>query len=222
MNTEHVGNLLKIANNDLPSVENRLQELERKESILISNHQQAARNLNEINHRIANENETLEQDRSDSNQLKEEIRNLNFEKMKLENAMSYFKANNEASNWIRKLVRQEMESLQSNPRRLLKCALASIFQSETNHPGKLMALYYNKTPALSIERILSTSQIEQYPGQHKFDEDSLEKLILDEAEQYLNRIEESFANKCLNKILKNDTSEMLHVPNMAWPIYKRR
>jgi hypothetical protein len=84
--------------------------------------------------------------------------------MKLENAISYFKANNEASNWISKMVRQEMESLKANPRRLLKCALASIFESERKQPGKLMALYYNKTPTLSVERILSTSQLDGYPN----------------------------------------------------------
>jgi hypothetical protein len=134
------------------------------------------------------------------------------EKMKLENTISHFKTNNETSIWIKKMVRQEMESLQSNPRRLLRCALASISQSETNHPGKLMALYYNNPSTLSVERIMSISQTEQYPGQYRFDGDNLEKLLLDEAEQVLTRIIESLANKCLNEIT-NDTPR-LQVPNM--------
>jgi hypothetical protein len=204
MNTKHVGNLLKIANNDLPSVENRLQELERKESILISNHQQATRNLNELNDQISKENEEIEQLRSNSNQLKDEVKKLKNEKLKLENAISSIKINDETSIIIKQIVRREIESLQSNPRKLLRCALASIFQSETNHPGKLMALYYNNSPSLSVERILSISQIEQYPGQYRFDGENLEKLLLDEAEQVLTRIVESLANKCLNEIT-NDT-----------------
>jgi DNA repair exonuclease SbcCD ATPase subunit len=213
MGTAQIVNLLKIANNDLPSIENRLQELERKESILLSNHQQAVRNLKGLNAHISEENEKSEQLRSESDQLKGEVRNLKIEKIKLENAISSFKFNNESTIRIKETVRKEIENLQSNPRRLIRCALASIFQSEINHPGRLMTLYYNNPPILSVERILSISQKEQSPNQASSHEDSIEKLLLDEAEQALNRIEESLANKCLSEIT-NDTSEMLPVLNM--------
>lgn len=82
--------------------------------------------------------------------------------MKLENAISSFKINNETSIWIKEKVRQEIESLHSNPRKLLRGALASIFESERKRPGKLMALCYNNPPTLTVERILSISQIERY------------------------------------------------------------
>lgn len=127
----------------------------------------------------------------------------------MENNLYSIQHNDQTCIKVKQAVTQVMENVTSNPRRLLKLALASLFESERKQPGKLMALYYNNPPKLSVERLLSISQIEQY----RFNEDSLEKQILDGAEQALNRIEESLANRCINEIT-NDTSEMLPVPNM--------
>ena len=213
MNIEHVVKLLKLANNGLPSIEARYRELEKAEPLLHSRIQETTAALQRLNDRKSNEEKILKQNRSESNQLKEEIKNLKIEKMKIENAISSFKNNNEISIRIRKIVKQEIENLQSNPRRLIRCALASIFQSETNRPGRLMTLYYNNPPTLSVERILSVSQKERSPNQASSDEYRPENLLLDEAEQFLNRIEESLANKSLDEIT-NDTSEMFPVPNV--------
>jgi hypothetical protein len=51
METQYVIRLLKIANNDLPSVEHKIQGLERKESLLERNIQEAARALRGVSDR---------------------------------------------------------------------------------------------------------------------------------------------------------------------------
>jgi hypothetical protein len=70
---------------------------------------------------------------------------------------------------------------------LLTCALASLLESERKYPGKLWALYYNMPFTFSVEKILtelSISQNEQRPNSFGYNEDFLEKLLLDEAEPF--------------------------------------
>ena len=89
------------------------------------------------------------------------------------------------------------------PRSLLRIAIASIFESQRKNPEKLLALYYNTSPTLSVEQLLSQSSISENqsdPTQFAHNNDSLENLILDEAEQCYNRIVEAYAGKCTNDI----------------------
>ena len=59
------------------------------------------------------------------------------------------------------MVRQEIESCVSNPRKLLSLVLASLFESSRKHPGKFQTLYYNMPSYLSVEQILAQSSISQ-------------------------------------------------------------
>jgi hypothetical protein len=58
-------------------------------------------------------------------------------------------------------IKQEIENSISQPRHLLRIVIASIFESERKNPGKLRALYYNTSPTLSVEQIISYSSINQ-------------------------------------------------------------
>jgi hypothetical protein len=60
-------------------------------------------------------------------------------------------------------------------------------------------LYYNVSPALTVEHLLSQPSIDENQPD-AFGNDSLENLILDEAEQCYNRIVEAYAGKCINDI----------------------
>jgi hypothetical protein len=57
------------------------------------------------------ENKTLEQNRSISNHLIEEIEGLNREKTGLENTINSFQNNNETCVKIKQIVKQEIESI---------------------------------------------------------------------------------------------------------------
>ena len=70
-------------------------------------------------------------------------------------------------------------------------------------PGKLRAIYYNLPNTFSVEKILtelSISQNEQHPNSFGYNKDSLEKLLLDEAEPFYIRIVEAFVGKCISEI----------------------
>lgn len=206
----HVINLLKITNNNIPSIEGRITEPERNEASLNFRNQQAAKTFQKFNDDILKEKKTLDQYSSDTKHLKEEIAHLNMKKTRLENFVGSFQINNGTCVRIKEIVRQEIEKTISQPRRLIRIVIASIFESERKNPGKLRALYYNTSPTLSVEQLLLQcliSQNEQHPNQFGYNEDSLERLLLDEAEQSYNRFAEVLTGKCMNDIT-NDTESL--------------
>ena len=77
-------------------------------------------------------------------------------------------------------------------------------------------MYYNTSPTLSVEQLLSQSSISENqsdPTQFAHNNDSLENLILDEAEQCYNRIVEAYVGKCTNDIPYDaESSSLYEVP----------
>jgi hypothetical protein len=91
----------------------------------------------------------------------------------------------------------------SNPRKLLRLALTSLFESSRKYPGKFQTLYYNTSSRLSVEQVLSISQNASIYG---YNEDEDEKRLLDEAEQSYNRIVDATTNNCINWMPNNTES----------------
>jgi hypothetical protein len=76
MGTDQIVTLLKLANDRLPSIEARYRELEKAEPLLNSRGQETNAALQRLNDRISEKEKILEQQGTDSNQLKEQIRIL--------------------------------------------------------------------------------------------------------------------------------------------------
>jgi predicted transcriptional regulator len=216
MDEVQVLELLKIANSSLPNVRLEYDRLEAERRSLEANVQRSARILQEIIDRTSKESKALEQYRSICNQLKEEIENLINKRVRLENAIGSFQNNNETYIKIKQMIKQEIESIISNPRRLLQFALVSIFESSRKHPGKLHAMYYNMPTIRTMERSKGDShhqdiQYEQYSYQHTNEYDTCENILLDEAEQLYNRMIEESMNMCnFNKITINTKMALPH------------
>jgi hypothetical protein len=140
---------------------------------------EAAKTFQQLTNLIQNDHKTLEENYSIISQQKREIENLNIEKARLENIINSIRPNNETCIKIKQTVKQEIESIVLNPRKLLGLSLASLFESSRKHPGKFQALYYNLSSHLSVEQILSQSFISE-------NED--EKFLLDEGERSYSRL----------------------------------
>lgn len=134
---------------------------------------------------------------------RQEIENLNTEKARLENNIVSIKLNDETCIRVKQTVKQQIESVVSNPKKLLAVALASLFESSRKHPGRLQALYYNTSSPLSVEQILLQSCISQNASRYRYNENEDEKLLLDEAERAYDRMVDAVTNNCINGIPNN-------------------
>jgi hypothetical protein len=144
LNPQHVSRILK-ANITL---EHKNRDLEYEQARLEVGNKQAAMTFQQFTDLIQKNHKTMEENFYVISQQKREIENLNMEKARLENSIDSIWLNNETCINIKQIVKQEIESVVSNPRRLLKMALASLFGSSRKHPGKFQTLYYNMPSSL--------------------------------------------------------------------------
>src|SRR5215208_822975 len=92
---KQVVNLLEIANNDLPSIEERFKRLRNDVSMLQFRKQTLERNLYQLNNQIASTTNILNSYRMSCRRERREIENLYNEKIRLDALVTGFKSNNE-------------------------------------------------------------------------------------------------------------------------------
>ncbi len=197
------------------TLERKNIDLEGEQARLEVSNKQAARTFQQLTDSIQNDHMTLEENYSVIGQQKHEIFSLNKEKTRLENIINSIQLNSETCVKIKQIVKQEIEGIVSNPRMLLRIALASLFESSRKYPGKFQTLYYNMPSHFSVEQILSQSSISQ-TSQYRYSENEDEKLLLDEAEQSYSRIVNAITNTCINEMPNNieSSSQILQVPDV--------
>jgi hypothetical protein len=189
------------------TLEYKIRDLVGEQARLEVSNRQAAKTFQQFTDSIQKDRTTLEENEYIIIQQKREIENLEMKKTTLENSNNSIQLNNETNIKIKQIVKQEIENVVLNPRKLLKLALASLFQSSRKHPGKLQALYYNTSPLLSVEQIMSQPHMSQSLSSHGYAEDEDEKLLLDDAEEVYNSMMDAIANRCINEVpnIPNDT-----------------
>src|ERR687892_624369 len=190
------------------------RNLEYEQARLEFSNKQAAVTFQRFTDLVQKDRKTIEENEYIIIEQKREIENLNIEKTILENIIDSIQLNNETYVRIKQTVEQEIENHILKPRQLIKCALASLFESSRKHPGKFQTVYYNMPSYLSVEQILSDSSRSQEPSLYGFSENEIEKVLSDEAEQSYNRFVNAVTNNCINK-MPSDTkssSQVLPLP----------
>jgi hypothetical protein len=176
---------------------------------------EAAKTFQRLTDLIQKDQRTLEENDSVIIRQKREIENLDIEKARREQIINSIRLNNQTCIKVKQIVKREIESIVSDPRKLLKVALASLFQSSRKHPGKFQALYYNTSPLLSVEQIISQPRVSQIPSSPGYAED--EKLLIDDAEEAYNSMMDAITNRCINEV-PNDAESS---PCCRYLSYKR-
>src|SRR5918994_1175648 len=196
------------------TLEHNNRNLEYEQARLEFSNKQAAETFQRFIDLVQKDRKTIEENEYIIIEQKREIENLNIEKTRLENIIDSIQLNNETYVRIKQTVKQEIENHILKPRQLIKCALASLFESSRKHPGKFQTVYYNMPSYLSVEQILSDSSRSQEPSLYGFSENEIEKVLLDQAEQSYNRFVNAVTNNCINK-MPSDTkssSQVLPLP----------
>jgi hypothetical protein len=184
-------------------LEDRIRELESEQARLAEGNKQAAKTFQHFTDLRTKDSIILQRNHLLCDRFNQEIEHLRTEKAKLENVIESIRLNNEIFIKIKQIVEQEIKSFISNPRWLLRIALASLFESERINRGTLRSLYYDTLPALSVDLLFSQSSFslnKQSQDQSVCNRDSLEALLIDEAEQLYIRIVEALMSECINEI----------------------
>jgi hypothetical protein len=138
LSPQQVSRILKTTT----TLERKNIDLEGEQARLEVSNRQAAKDFQQLTDLKLRDHKTLEENDYAISQQKREIEKLNIEKTRLENSTNYIRLNNETCINIKQIVKQQIESIVSDPRRLLRLSLASLFESSRKHPGKFQTLYY--------------------------------------------------------------------------------
>ena len=126
----HVVDILAIANNDLPAIEERFKRLRNDISTLQFQKRIDERNLYQLNNQIASTTKLLNSFRISCERERREMEHLQNEKARLEATVTQFKNNNEEYlDKIKQVAYEEVGSVLNDSKLLLKVATLSIIES---------------------------------------------------------------------------------------------
>jgi transposase len=191
MSVKQVVNLLEIANDDLPAVEKRYKRLRNETSALQFQKRIDERNLYQLNNQTATTTKLLNSLRRSCVRERREIGSLHNEKTRLEAIVTGFKSNNEEYlNKIKQEAEENVKSVLTNGKLLLKFATFSVIESlRMNSELYNFVIYDNSNNTI-------VSYGDNYPSlmlsgrqhqQQSFNE-TYTALILEEAEKLYNQL----------------------------------
>jgi transposase len=212
MGIQQVIDILKIANNDLPAIEERFKSLRNDVSMLQSQKHTCERNLYQLNNQIATTSGILNSIRISCERKRKEIENLRNEKAKLEATVTEFKNNNEEYLKIKQAAEENVKSVLMNGKILLQFATASVIESLRRNPELcnfvLNDISSNDTNTTSYGSNCPSLMSEQQQPFSYIDDDIYSALILEESEKLYNK----FITKLTNNVLVAATAVRASLP----------
>jgi hypothetical protein len=198
MGIQQVVDVLAIANNNLPSIEERFKSLRTEVSMLQFQKHTCKRNLYQSNNQIAASTKLLNSLRISCERERREIQSLCNEKQRLEALVSDFKNNNEEYLKIKQAAEEIVKSVLTNSKLLLRFAIASVFESLRRNPELcnfvLNDSSNNDTSNPSNYHSLILSGEQQQSFSYISDDDIYTTLILEEAEKLYNKLTTKLTN----------------------------
>lgn len=192
MGIREVVNLLKLANNELPSLENRYHKLKREVDGLEYQKVNSKRTLHRLEDQIINLNQMRDYYRIS---CKGEIRNLGYwrkEMTRLRGLVIGFKSNNEEYLKIKRTVEDKISSILSDGKTLLRLACFSLIDSMRKDPDKYCSLiYYNiKSSSCNGQDYSVPSTCGQQLHHTSYDSffEAYKSMLLDDAEMLYHQL----------------------------------
>ena len=148
----HVVDILAMANNDLPAIEERVKTLRNNTNMLQFQKRIDERSLYQLNNQIATTTKLLNSFRISCKRERTEIENLHNEKARLEAIVTGFKSNNEEYlNKIKQAAEEKIKDVLTNGKFLLQFAVASVIESLRSNPELCnFMMYYNSNNTATI------------------------------------------------------------------------
>jgi hypothetical protein len=201
MGLKQVVNLLAIANEDLPSIEERLKTLRNDMSMLQCQKRIDERSLDQLNNQIASTTNLLTSYRISCIRERRKIENLYNEKASLSALVSKFKSNNQEYLKIKQVSEEKVKDVLTNGKLLLKFATLSVIESLRTDSELYNFISYStsvETTATTYGSNYPSSMLlgRQQQHQQSFN-DSYTALILEEVEKLYNNLTTELTNRVM-------------------------
>ena len=202
MGVKQVVNLLQIANNDLPAVEKRFKRLRNEINMLEFQKSIDERTLNQLNNQIASTTKLLNSFRMSCGRERREIENLCNEKARLEALVTQFKNNNEEYlDKIKQAAEENVKSVLTDSRLLLKFATLSVIESLRSNPELYNFISYTTavetTSTTYGSNYLSLVSSGRQQQQQQSFNDIYTALIVEEAQKLYNKLTTELTNRIM-------------------------
>ncbi|MDQ6863167.1 MAG: hypothetical protein M3044_05030 [Thermoproteota archaeon] len=142
LSPEHVVTLLRIANNDLPLMDYKYENLKTDVKTLEEYKRNSEGRLRDLNNQITEASNYVEYYKASCRQEETKMNILQRKRMKLEALVKQFENNNEEYIKIRKTAEEKILTTLSDRKGLLKLAFLCLTQSMRNEPEKYNSLIH--------------------------------------------------------------------------------
>jgi hypothetical protein len=197
----HVVNLLQIANDDLPAIEERIKKLRNDMSMLQFQKRIDERNLSQLKNQIASTAKLLTSYRISCIRERREIENLYNEKARLEAIVTEFKSNNEEYlDKIKQAAEEKVKDVLTDGKLILKFATLSVIESLRSNPELYNFISYStavETTSVTYGSNYPSLTLSRRHHQQQSFNDSYTALILEEAEKLYNKIATELTNRIM-------------------------
>jgi hypothetical protein len=225
MGVRHVVNLIRIANNYLPSVEHRYGQLQRQNNYFDSILKTKGKEFQNLTDHITHMSKRLDYIKSEYESKAAIVQHLNQQAAKLKAFVNNFKNNDPEYVKLRKTIEEEIIRILSDNRALLKLAVLSIAESVRNNPDKYNYLVSNYNPPSSRSSTDNSCQYMYQPWQADGQQsEQLQqqpylriKMLIDEANKLYTFLAERFLCDIVNENVSNQSIPAAALPAAALP-----
>ena len=204
--------LLKIANNYLPSVQYRYEQLQKEISGLEFDKIMAASDFQNLSNQISSMRNILDSIKLECQKEMERLQVRQQERMKQEALVKHFENNNEEYIKIVKTVEDKVHNTLSAVKVFLQLALLSLIESMRSDPDKYCSLIYydnNKSSSSTIDNknqqqnhYLLYMQRRSHPlPYYGYDIEDCKAILLDEVEKLYTNMAKKMVCELVNEIV---------------------
>jgi chromosome segregation ATPase len=200
-----------IANNYLPSVQRRHEQLQNENIILDSNLRSAAREFQNLSNQITYMNKRLDDIKSECRTENATLEYLRQQIAKLEAFVYNFRNNDDGYTKLIKTIEEEVLRILSNKKALLKLAVLSIDESIRNNPDRYGSLISSRNDNSNSSLATVASDTGQYigPDDLHISQNYHVEMLLEEAEKLYNSLAELFVREVVNESVSKQSAEAI-------------
>ncbi|MFL6330017.1 MAG: hypothetical protein ACJ705_03270 [Nitrososphaeraceae archaeon] len=231
MGIPQVINLLRIANNYLPSVQRRCEELQKQNNLLDSIVTTKDREIQILDFQIRDRRKELDAVRSEYVREAALLQGLQQQRAKVEAFVYNYKNYNEEYIEVIKSIENKVHDCLSGKKSFLKLAIFSLIHSMRNNPEKYSALVYHNNdnqnpPSSTSDNILSMKSSRQVilppPPYDEYIIEDYKAIVLDEAEKLYNVLVDQLVCDVISENVAKQSAETMPSSLPALPLEEGR